>query len=107
MAKKAKAKAPTKTEVLNAIADETGLSKKDVTAVLESLSSQIGQSISKRGPGIFTVPGLLKITRKEIPARAAEKHKWVPLLKEYRDIPAKPARTAVKVSPLKKLKDMV
>lgn len=101
------AKSISKTEVLNSLAESTGLSKKEVGVVLDELAALIGSQIGKKGPGVFTVPGLMKITRKEIPKKPARKHVWVPLVQEYRDIPAKPARTTVKVTPLKKLKDMV
>ena len=101
------AKAPTKSQVMSLISEETGLSKKDVAAVFDSLQGLIGKNLGKRGPGYFTVPGLMKIKRRDIPRRPARKNVYVPLLKEYRDIPAKPARKAVKVTPLKGLKDMV
>ncbi len=101
------AKSISKTEVLNSLAESTGMSKKEVANVLDELGALIGRNIGKKGPGVFAIPGLMKITRKEIAKRAARKHVWVPLVQEYRDIPAKPARTAVKVTPLKKLKDMV
>ena len=105
--KAAPAKAPTKTQVISAIAEDTGLTKKEVAAVFESLSVQIKKNIGRRGPGVFTVPGLMKIKRKDVPRKPARKNVWVPLLKEFRDIPAKPARKAVRVLPLKALKEMV
>lgn len=101
------AKSISKTEVLNSLAEATSLSKKEVALVLDELGALIGSQIGKKGPGVFTVPGLMKITRKEIAKKPARKNVWVPLVQEYRDIPAKPARTTVKVTPLKKLKDMV
>lgn len=101
------AKSISKTEVLNSLAEATGMSKKEIAMVLDEIAALIGSQIGKKGPGVFTVPGLMKITRKEIPKKAARKNVWVPLVQEYRDIPAKPARTTVKVTPLKKLKDMV
>jgi nucleoid DNA-binding protein len=100
-------KSISKTEVLNSLAEATSLSKKEVALVMDELAALIGSQIGKKGPGVFTIPGLMKITRKEIAKKAARKNVWVPLVQEYRDIPAKPARTTVKVTPLKKLKDMV
>ncbi len=102
-----KPKSISKTEVLNSLVEATGMTKKEVALVLDEIAALIGSQIGKKGPGVFTVPGLMKITRKEIPKKAARKNVWVPLVQEYRDIPAKPARTTVKVTPLKKLKDMV
>ena len=97
----------TKSQVLNNLSESTGVAKKEVMAVLDGLSGLIEDSIGKKGPGIFTLPGLCKIMVKAKPARPARKHVWVPLVKEYRDIPAKPASKVVKVTPLKRLKDMV
>lgn len=108
MAKKAAAGKPlTKSQVLISLTESSGLTKKDVQAVLDALSGLIESSIGKKGPGVFTLPGLCKIVVKNKPARPARKNVWVPLVQEYRDIPAKPASKAVKVTPLKKLKDMV
>lgn len=108
MAKKAAAaKSMTKTEILNGLSESTGLARKDVQAVLDGLSGLIEDSIGKKGPGVFTLPGLCKIQVKVRPAKPARKHVWVPLVQEYRDIPAKPASKVVKVTPLKKMKDMV
>lgn len=100
-------KPPTKTELFATISEETELTKKQVAAVFDSLAGQMKKNLGSRGPGIFTVPGLMKIKRKDIPRRPAQKNVYVPLLKEYRDIPAKPARKTVRVTPLKSLKDMV
>ncbi len=101
------AKSISKTEVLNSLAEATGMNKKEVALFLDELGALIGAQVGKKGPGVFTIPGLMKITRKEIAKKPARKNVWVPLVQEYRDIPAKPARTTVKVTPLKKLKDMV
>ena len=54
MAKEPAKKAPSKSEVLANIATETGLSKKQVQAVLDSLSNEIGKALSKKGPGTVT-----------------------------------------------------
>lgn len=105
MAKEPAKKAPSKSEVLTNIATETGLSKKQVQAVLDSLTSEIGKALSKKGAGVFQVPGLVKIVRKEKPAQPARK--GVMVLGQLRDLPAKPASKKVKVLPLKNLKAMV
>ena len=107
MAQKAAAvKPPTKSQILNGLVETTGVSKKDVQAVLDALTGQISDAVNKKGPGVFTIPGLCKIVVKDKPARPARKNVWVPLVQEYRDIPAKPASKAIKVTPLKALKDM-
>lgn len=101
-------KAPSKSEVLNSIATTTGLSKKDVAAVLEALSGEVKKNIGNRGPGAFVLPGLLKISKKKIPARAAQKGVPNPFKPgELMDRAAKPAYNKVTVRALKSLKDMV
>jgi nucleoid DNA-binding protein len=102
---KGKRKPPTKTEILNSIAEATGLSKKDVTAVMDAMTEEVKKSLSPRGPGVFTIPGLLKIVRKKVDAKPARKN--VMVLGQLRDLPAKPATTKVAVRPLKSLKEMV
>ena len=106
MAKKATQKPMTKTEVLNALAEATELSKKEVGSVLDALGDLIGQQIGKKGPGVFNVPGLMKITVQRKPATKARKG-INPFTKEETIFKAKPATNVVKVRPLKSLKDMV
>ena len=103
----AEVKPRTKTQIIGEIAETTGLTRRDVASVFETMSGLIKKDLGRRGPGVFTVPGLMKIKRRDIPRKPARKNVWVPLLKEFRDIPAKPARKAVKITPLKALKEMV
>jgi len=101
-------KAMTKTDILNAIAEDCDLSKKQVADVLESLSSQIKKSLASGGPGSFAIPGLIKIEKKDVPARPAKKNVPNPFKPgEMMDVKAKPASVKVKVRALKSLKDMV
>lgn len=86
------------------IAENTGVAAKDVRAVMASLEGAVHGSISKKGAGSFTLPGLLKITSVSVPAKA--KRKGInPFTKEEQWFAAKPASVKVKVRPLKKLKD--
>ncbi len=99
--------AMTKTAMMTTIAEQTGLAKKDVTAVIDSLSDIIEAHIKKGGAGACTVPGLMKIKTIRKPAQKARKNVPNPFKPgETMDVAAKPARTVVKVLPLKKLKDM-
>lgn len=108
MAKTAASKPMTKTEIYNALAEKAGISKKEVTAVMEGLSDLIADSLSKKGPGVFNVPGLMKILVQRKPATKAKKGVPNPFRPgELMDVAAKPARNVVKVRPLKGLKDMV
>ena len=107
MAKTAAKKPLTKTELLANIAATTDLSKKQVAAVLESLAAEIRKSLGNKGAGAITIPGLVKIEKKRIPARAAQTGVPNPFKPgELMDRPAKPACNKVKVRALKVLKDM-
>ena len=101
-----KPKAATKTEVYTALADSTGLTKKQIGTVLDSLTAYINSQIGKKGPGLFQLPGLLKIKRHMKP-KQAERQGRNPKTGEPMTIKAKPARTVVKVLALKNLKEMV
>lgn len=100
-------KAPTKTEILTNIAAATGLAKKEVAAVLDALAAEIKKSLGPRGAGSFSLPGLLKIEKKKVAARAAKKGVPNPFKPgELMDVKARPAYNKIKVRPLKNLKDM-
>lgn len=105
-AKSAKAKPMTKTEILNALAEGTGLTKKQVSSVLDELASLISENIGKKGPGVFNIPGLMKIIVQHKPATKARMgiNRFTG---EEMMFKAKPARKVVKVRPLKGLKEMV
>lgn len=96
----------TKSQILGELSDKTGLSKKEVGGVLEELASLIERHIGKKSVGEFTLPGLLKITTVHKKAQKARKG-INPFTGEETTFKAKPARTVVKVRPLKKLKEMV
>jgi len=94
-----------KTQILNKIVEDTELSRKDVSAVLDSLSDIIEGHIKKRACGQFVMPGLFKIETKKKPARKARKG-INPFTGEETMFAAKPASIQVKIRPLKKLKEM-
>lgn len=94
-----------KTQVLDQIAEETELSRKQVGAVLESLAGVIEGHVKKNACGEFVLPGLLKVVTVRKPAVKARKG-INPFTKEEVMFKAKPATTVVKIRPLKKLKDM-
>ena len=96
----------TKTEILGNIADTTGLSRKEVSGVFDAMSSMIKKDLSSRGPGSFTVPGLLKIKKVHKPHRPARPG-INPFTGEQTTFKAKPAHNVVKARALKSLKDMV
>lgn len=107
MAKKTGPKPPTKSEILNNLAEATGLSKKEVTAVLEALTAEIEKNIAKKGSaGMFTIPGLCKIVVRNKPA-LGKRQVRNPGTGEMVWAKPRPASKQVKIRPLKGLKDMV
>ncbi len=101
----ASAKPATKSEILSNIAKATQLSRKQVVSVLEALSAQIKAAVGKKGPGVFALPGLLKIMVIHKPATPQRKG-INPFTKQEQIFKAKPARKVIKVRALKALKDM-
>jgi len=94
----------TKSALVAHLAGATDAAAKDVRAVLAALESTIHASISKRGPRVFVLPGLLKIQVVAVPAKP--KRKGInPFTGEETTFKAKPATVKVKVRPMKKLKD--
>jgi nucleoid DNA-binding protein len=98
-------KPPSKTEILNTIAEKTQLSRQQVSAVFDALGEVLADSL--RSSGAFTLPGLVKISKKTVPARPARMGVPNPFKPgETRDVPAKPASTKISVRALKGLKDL-
>lgn len=96
-----------KTTLVNEIAENCNLTAQQIKAVLEELSNTIERHLASDGAGSFTLPGLLKIATVVKPARPAQSGVPNPFKPgELMDVAAKPASTKVKVTPLKKLKDM-
>lgn len=101
-----KAKPATKAEIYQTLGERTGLSKKDISSVFNALSDLIGKELGKKGPGLFQIPGLLKLKVVRKPATKA-KPGINPFTKEPITIKAKPAHNVIKAQPLKALKDLV
>ena len=89
--------APTKSEVLTHISKDTGLSRKQVGSVFDSLGGVIKKSL--RGNGLFTMPGLLKMKVVKKPATKAREG-VNPFTGEKMMFKAKPASKKVRVMPL-------
>lgn len=103
---KATTKARTKSEVFGELADTGDLTKRQVADVFDGLAKLIKKDLGKRGPGTFTVPGLMKIKVVRKPATKARRG-VNPFTGEEMMFKAKPARNVVKVQALKNLKTMV
>ena len=93
-----------KTELIQKIADEVELSKKDVKAVIESLASVGYKEMKKTGE--FMLPGFAKFIVVKKPA-TKERKGINPFTKEPTIFKAKPARKVLKVRPVKAAKDAV
>ncbi len=96
--------APTKSEVLTQISKDTGLSRKQVGEVFESLTGVVKKSL--KGAGLFTLPGLLKMKVVKKPATKARQG-VNPFNGETMMFKAKPASKKVRIAALKSLKAMV
>jgi nucleoid DNA-binding protein len=93
-----------KTELVEAIASQSGLEKKQVNAVLDTLNDVIYKELKSEHEVV--IPGLLKltaVTKPAVPAREGIN----PFTKEKTMFKAKPARKVIKPRPLKALKDAV
>ena len=96
----------TKSEIMTSLSEAADLSKQQVAKLFSELAYLIEKNLNDEGPGVFSVPGLMKI--KVVRKPATEARKGInPFTKEETIFQAKPARNAVKILPLKGLKDMV
>ena len=96
----------TKSQIYGTISEDTGLTRKEVASVFDCMSGMVKKDLGRRGPGTFTVPGLMKIEKKHKPRRPARKG-VNPFTGEEMMFKAKPAHSVVKVRALKALKEMV
>ena len=94
-----------KSEFIHTISEQTGLTRKEVSTFLDTISKIIGAHVQKQGPEMFSWPGLFKIQVVRKPA--TKQRKGVnPFTGEPTIFKAKPATRRVKIRPLKQLKDM-
>ena len=86
------------------VAEVAGVEPKATKAVIAALEATVLSSVSKKGLGAFTLPGLLKVTVVNVPAK--KKRTGIdPFTKQERVFAAKPATVKIKTRALKKLKD--
>ena len=92
-----------KSQMFEALAEDSGVPKSEVQKVWGSLERLIEASICERGYGQFTLPGLMKVTT--IPRPAIKARRGInPFTKEEIWFKAKPASTGVRIRALKKMK---
>ena len=92
-----------KSQMFEALAEDSGVTKSDAKKVWGSLERLIEASICERGYGQFTLPGLMKVTTVRRPAIKARRG-INPFTKEEIWFKAKPASTGVRIRALKKMK---
>jgi len=97
----------TKSEIYTSLAESTGLTRKDIAKVFEELSTLVAKNLSKKGPGQFSLPGIAKMraVHKEATKPAQKPNPFKP--GEMMTVKAKPARTDVRIRPIKSLKEML
>ena len=95
-----------KAQILTHLATQTGLTRAQVGSVLDELEVLVMRHVKKRAVGEFTLPGLLKIRSVKRPATKKRMGRN-PATGEQIEIPARPATTRVRATPLKRLKEMV
>lgn len=100
------AKPMTKSEIVRYLADQNDLTRAQAAGTLESLEKLIKRELGRKGPGVFNLAGLCKL---RVATKAATKaRKGInPFTGEEITIKAKPARRTVRITALKKLKEMV
>ena len=96
----------TKSEVYKEVSNKTGLTRKQVASVFDSMAGLIKKDLGNKGPGLFTIPGLIKVKVIKKPATKARMG-VNPFTGQEMMFKAKPARKVVKAQPLKALKQMV
>jgi len=96
----------TKGEIYNAISGFSCMPRKQVVSVFQGLEALLSADLSKKGPGVVQVPGLMKVMVKRLPATKAREG-INPFTKQKTIFKAKPARNVVKVRPMRGLKQMV
>ena len=94
----------TKSEFVGAIAEKSGVAKKDVNAVFDAMSDVVVKELGKGGPGEVVIPHLLKLTVSTKPA-VPERQGINPFTKQPTVFKAKTERKIVKARVLKGLKD--
>jgi nucleoid DNA-binding protein len=94
----------TKSALINLVAEQNDISRETAKGVFATLEGALLGSVHPRGAGEFTLPGLLKVTLRKVPARKAGTLIRNPSTGEMIAGAAKPASVRVKIRALSKLK---
>ena len=93
-----------KSALVNLIAEQNGITRDVAKGALATIESALMGSVHPKGVGEFTLPGLLKVTLRKVPARKAGTLIRNPSTGEMVAGAAKPASVRVKIHALSKLK---
>ena len=94
----------TKSALINHLAEQNEIPRKTAAAVYATLEGLFLGSVHPRGVGEFSLPGLLKVSLRKVPARKAGTLVRNPANGEMMRAAAKPASIRVKIRALSKLK---
>ena len=94
----------TKSALINLISEQNDIPRNTAKGILTTLENALLGSVHPRGAGEFTLPGLLKVTLRKVPARKAGTLVRNPSTGEMMPGAAKPASVRVKIRALSKLK---
>ena len=101
---KAASKVRSKGDIYTTLADNAGVTRKQVSSVFDGLNQMVIADLSKSGPGTFKIPGMFKISVVRKPATKAREG-INPFTKEKTVIKGKPASRKIRASVVKPLKD--
>jgi nucleoid DNA-binding protein len=104
-AKSAGKKAMTKSQFVTQIAEKTGLSKKQVDAVLNELVETVKTQLGPKGAGKLVIPGLARATVSKQKAVKGGEKKINPLTGQEYITKDRPAFNKVRMNPVKSLKE--
>jgi nucleoid DNA-binding protein len=99
-----------KSELFRILAEHTGLQRKQVASIFETLGKVMSVDLAKPKadkPKVFVVPGMMKVTTTFKPASKATTRPNPFKPGEMMEVKAKPAKTVIKIRALKALKAMV
>jgi nucleoid DNA-binding protein len=94
----------TKSALINLVAEKNDISRKTAAAIYATLEGMFLGSVHPRGVGEFTLPGLLKVSLRKVPARKAGTLVRNPATGGMIKAAAKPASVRVSIRALSKLK---
>jgi nucleoid DNA-binding protein len=94
----------TKSQFVEAIATRLGITKGDASKYVDHYAAAVVDALKAEGE--ITLPGLVKITLKDTPAKP-ECQRMNPFTKQMATVAAKPASKKVKVRPVSPLKKAV